>query len=296
LKHISFCPAPVLLGFALAVFTTPSMLMAQTTSAPTDISGPNSAYNKAGSLRPSKTATDAKKAKKAVKAPKPFSRLALGGGVSMMGVNMQAAVNANRYINLRGTGNFLNYTVNDIGVDGFNITGKLNYATGGASVDFYPFPNHGFRLSPGALFYNQNYVTADVTAVGGTSFTLNDVTYYSSATQPVKGTGSVGLHANNPTFTMTTGWGNMISRKGGHWSFPFELGAAMIGAPTVDLKLTSGQVCADSAGTLGCVDVVGNTELNTDLQAQIAKYKNDLDPLRFYPIVSFGVSYNFAIR
>jgi len=39
-----------------------------------------------------------------------------------------------------------------------------------------------------------------------------------------------------------------------------------------------------------------NTELNTDLQAQIAKYKNDLDPLRFYPIVSFGVSYNFAIR
>lgn len=296
MKHTFSCPTPVLLGFALAVFAVPSIMMAQTTSAPTDISGPNSAYNKAGSLKPSKTAKDAKKVKKAVKAPKPFSRLALGGGVSMMGVNMQAAVNANRYINLRGTGNYFNYTVNNIDENGFDITGKLNYASGGASVDFYPFPNHGFRLSPGALFYNENNVAADVTAAGGTSFTLNDVTYYSSATQPVKGTGSVGLHTNNPTFTMTTGWGNMISRKGGHWSFPFELGVAMIGAPTVDLKLTSGQVCANPAGTLGCVDVLGNTELDTDLKAQIAKYKNDLDPFRFYPIVSFGVSYNFAIR
>jgi hypothetical protein len=296
LKQISLCLTPVLLGLALPLLATPSLLIAQTTSAPTDISGPNSSYNKAGKLTPPKTAKDAKTAKKAVTAPKPFSRLALGGGVSLMGVNMQAAVNANRYINLRGTGNFLNYTVNNIGVDGFNITGKLNYATGGASVDFYPFPNHGFRLSPGALFYNQNDVAADVTATGGTSFTLNGQTYYSSATNPVKGTGSVGLHTNSPTFTMTTGWGNMISRRGGHWSFPFELGAAMIGAPAVDLKLTSGQVCTDSAGTLGCVDVVGNTELDKNLQAQIVKYKNDLDPFRFYPIVSFGVSYNFAIR
>jgi hypothetical protein len=32
------------------------------------------------------------------------------------------------------------------------------------------------------------------------------------------------------------------------------------------------------------------------LQAQVAKYKNDLDPLRTYPIVSSGVAYNFRIR
>src|ERR1035438_1426324 len=35
----------------------------------------------------------------------PFSRLALGGGISPLGINLQAAVNVNRYINLRGVGN-----------------------------------------------------------------------------------------------------------------------------------------------------------------------------------------------
>jgi hypothetical protein len=41
---------------------------------------------------------------------------------------------------------------------------------------------------------------------------------------------------------------------------------------------------------------VGDTALNTDLQAQIAKYKSDLNPLQVYPIFSFGLGYNFHIR
>ena len=92
----------------------------------------------------------------------PYSRLALGGGISPLGINMQVAVNASRYLNFRGVGNVFNYTVNNISTNGLNISGKLNFATAGASLDFYPFPNHGFRLSPGALFYNQNAVTAAV--------------------------------------------------------------------------------------------------------------------------------------
>jgi hypothetical protein len=44
------------------------------------------------------------------------------------------------------------------------------------------------------------------------------------------------------------------------------------------------------------MNVVGNTTLNTNLQAQIAKYQNDLNPLRFYPIISIGLAYSFPIR
>ena len=36
----------------------------------------------------------------------PFSHFALGGGISTMGINLQAAINVNRYINLRATGNY----------------------------------------------------------------------------------------------------------------------------------------------------------------------------------------------
>ena len=168
-------------------------------------------------------------------------------------------------------------------------------ATAGAAVDFYPFPNHGFRFSPGVLFHNGNALGATITAAGGSSFTLNGNTYYSSAADPVTGAGSLILHAQRPAFTITTGWGNMISRRGGHWSFPFEVGVAMVGAPSVNLALTSGQVCSTPEGG-DCQNVVGDSSLNRDLQAQVAKYQQDVSPFRIYPIISSGISYSFSFR
>ncbi len=212
-----------------------------------------------------------------------------------MGVNMQMAVIANRHMNLRGTGNFFNYSIDNISTNGFKASGTLNFASAGASVDFYPFPNHGLRVSPGVMFLNRNQVSATVIAPGGTSFTLDDYTYYSSQSSPVTGMASLGLHTQNPAFTITTGWGNMIPRRGGHLSFPFEIGAAFIGSPSLNMALTSGQVCADQAGTIGCIDVVGNSQIQSNLQAQRAKYQNDVNPFRFYPIFSTGVAYSFNL-
>jgi hypothetical protein len=224
----------------------------------------------------------------------PFSRLAFGGGVSPLGINMQAAVNVNRHMNLRGVGNYFNYSVNNISTNGLNINGKLNFATAGASVDFYPFANHGFRLSPGALFYNQNNVTADIVVNPGTSFTLNDYTYYASATNPIKGNGGLGLNTRKQAFSMTAGWGNMIPRHGGHWSFPFEIGAAFTGAPSLNMALTSGQAC-DAQG-MNCVNVATDPTVQANLQAQIVKYQKDINPFQYYPVINFGAAYSFKIR
>lgn len=226
----------------------------------------------------------------------PFSRFGLAAGISPLGINFQGAVNIDRFMNVRGVGNFFNYSMNNISVSGFNVNGKLNLATAGVSLDVFPWPNHGFRVSPGALFYNQNSVNATIMAAGGTSFTLNDYTYYSSPSNPVTGAGGISLHGRNPAPTITLGWGNLISRTGGHWSVPFEIGAAMIGNPIPTIAFTGGQVCADPQGTVDCQNVVGNSDLNNNLQAQLVKYQNDLQPLRFYPILSVGVGYSFPIR
>jgi hypothetical protein len=222
-----------------------------------------------------------------------FSRVAFGVGISPLGIQLQAATNLNRYINLRGSGNVFGLTENNISTNGFNIDAKMHLASAGASVDFYPFPKHGWRLSPGLLFHNANEVDGVFTAQGGTSFSLNDDTYYSSSNDPVQGVASLGLHSQKAAFTMTTGWGNMIPSRGRHFSFPFELGAAFIGSPDVNFALTSGEVC-DGAG-LNCVDVATDPEIQSDLQAQIAKYKKDLDALKTYPIISFGVAYSFHV-
>ena len=224
----------------------------------------------------------------------PFSRLAFGAGISPMGINLQAAVNVNRRMNVRGVGNVFNYSVNNISTNGMNVNGKLNFATAGTSVDVYPLPEHGFRLSPGLLLFNQNAVSGDVTVNGGTSFELNGVTYYASSTNPIKGNGRIGLNNRKPAFTMTTGWGNMISRRGGRLSFPFEVGAAFVGAPSVNVALTGGQAC-DQFGQ-NCVDVATDPTVQANLQAQIQKYKSDISPLQYFPIVSFGVAYNFNLH
>lgn len=224
----------------------------------------------------------------------PFSRFAFGGGISPMGINLQAATNLNRYMNARFVGNILNLSVNDISTSGFDVDAKLNMASAGASIDFYPFPRHGLRFSPGVLFYNTSEATGLFTAEGGTSFDLNGYTYYSSSSNPVKGNGVLNLHTQNPAFTLTAGWGNMIPRNGSHFSFPVEVGVAFIGSPDVAVNLTSGQVC--DANGLNCVDVATDPDVQANLAEQVTKYKGDVDPLKTYPILSFGVAYSFNVR
>lgn len=237
--------------------------------------------------------------------PAPFSRLAFGAGIGLGGINMQAAVEANRYLNIRGIGNYFSYTVSNVKIDssngssGVNVNGNLNFAEAGVALDFYPFPNHGFRLSPGATFYNQNQVTASGVASSGSSITLGSVKYYSDSANPMSVNATLGLNTHKQAFSMTTGWGNMISRKGGHFSFPFEIGAIFTGVPTLGLNVTGyGCTVQSDASSNGpsCVNMATNTSAQTNVNAQIAKYQSDLNPLKVYPIFSFGLAYNFSIR
>jgi hypothetical protein len=278
------------IALMLALLASSVALMAQTTPFTADLPAQSApAYD-------ARNVTAGRSTKRTRAVPAPFSRVALGGGISAMGVHMEIATNANRYMNLRVVGNLFSYNMNNLSTNGFLVNGKLNLATAGASVDFYPFPMHGFRVSPGLLFLNNNGANANMIAQGATSFTLDDATYYSSVSDPVKGYGNVTLNNQNPAFTITTGWGNTISRRGGHWSLPVEIGVALISDPVVNIVLNGGQVCSNPEGTENCEDVVGNSSVDSNLKAQIVKYNNDLQPLRFYPILSFGVAYNFRIR
>lgn len=274
------------LFLSLSLLAIPLMVCGQSSSP---------SMNQFAAEKPASSAVVQQASLKPVAGPiRPFSRLAIGGGFSPLGVRLMAATNLNRYLDLRAVGNLFSYTMNGISVDSLNVNGKLNLASAGASLDFYPFPNHGLRFGPGVLFYNTNQANATITVPGGTSFTLNNVTYYASSTNPITGTGMLSLHRQNPAFTITGGWGSMIPRRGGHWSFPFEVGVALIGSPQLNMTLNSGQAC-DASGQ-NCVDVAEDPSLQSNLQAQAAKYENDLNPLKTYPIVSGGVVYNFGIR
>jgi hypothetical protein len=265
---------------------------------------PSTPNSPAAAKPAAKAAADAKAAKKARKAEvqlKPFSAVAFGGGMSLMGVNLQAATNVNRYLNLRGTGNFFDYTANNISTNGFSLNGKVNMATAGVSLDYYPIPSMGFRVSPGMLLYNQNGITATATPQPGKSFSLNGYDYYPEAgtSTPFQVNANLGLNTHKQAFTLTTGWGNMIPRKRkdllfGHLSFPFEIGAAFTGVPTINMTL-QGYACDQNGAN--CVDMATqNTNPQSNLNLQVNKWRTDLNPLQVYPIFSFGVAYSIRAK
>ena len=236
-------------------------------------------------------------------APAPFSRLAVGASVSPFGPGLQVTSYVASHINLRATGNLFRYSTN-FSTNGFNANAQLHFASAGLSADIYPF-RKGFRVSPGVLVYNGNRLNATSTVAGGTSFTLNGDTYYSananSATgaTPLNATAALGLNSTKPAFTIAAGWGNTIPRNGGHWSFPFEVGVALTGPPLLNANLT-GWACNDQAQTQ-CTNVASTTDPNAlqiqgDLATQISKWKNDLNPLKTYPIISIGTAYSFGTR
>jgi hypothetical protein len=90
----------------------------------------------------------------------------------------------------------------------------------------------------------------------------------------------------------------MIPRSGKHLSFPFEIGAGFVGSPSVNVNL-GGWACYDQAQT-ECASITGNSQLATSVQSnlnsQVAKWRSDLSPFRFYPIFSAGVAYSFGLH
>ena len=233
----------------------------------------------------------------------PLSRIAVGASFTTLGPGVEVTTNLADRFNLRATANGFHYATN-FTTNGFDANAKLNFVSAGLAADIYPFRN-GFRISPGILVLNNNRISANSLVAGGTSFTLNGDTYYSANTNaatgatPLTASGLLGLNTNKPAFTITGGWGNTIPRNGRHWSFPAQVGVALTGAPSVAANL-SGWACADQPQTQ-CTNVASPTDpiaaqIQADLAAQTAKWKNNLSPLRTYPLASFGVAYSFGLR
>ena len=216
----------------------------------------------------------------------PFSALAVGVRVGLLGIGFEAATPLSEHLNLRAGANFFSYN-DTFTTNGIVYSGNLHLRSADATLDWYPWAK-GFRVSGGALLYNGNNITGNANVPGGNTFSLNDVEYLSSTADPV--TGNASLKFNEAAPKLTVGWGNHIPRSGRHFSFPMEIGFAYIGDPKLVLNL-EGTAC-DPQGLI-CEDVATNEEIQSNLKAQQEKYQKDADPARFYPIISAGFAFSF---
>jgi hypothetical protein len=216
---------------------------------------------------------------------KPFSAVGVAVKVGVEGIGFDVATPLARKFNVRAGASFFSYN-SSLTEDGITINPDIKFRKAGASLDYYPFGG-SFRISPGFVFYNGNHAAATALVPAGMTFDLNDTTYTSSATDPVHGTAEV-LFGKKQAPSFTIGWGNIVPRRGGHFSVPVEIGFEYIGKPTLTYNLM-GTACSSQ----GCGTFTDDPEIQADLKAEQNELNNDIAPLRFYPIVSIGLGYKF---
>jgi hypothetical protein len=219
---------------------------------------------------------------------RPFSTFAIQFKVGTAGIGFDAAVPLAQHFDLRGGGSIFSYSgsYDDSGDD---ITGAAQFRSGDFYIDYYPFRHGPLRISGGVVL-NYNYLNATTRVGPGQPFDLDSATYYSSATDPVHGTASFNFGRKvAPSFTI--GFGSMIPRTGKHVSFPFEVGFMYVADPSLSLTLV-GTVC-DTSTPPNCEKIDNDPVAQGDLQQEVNNINADIHFLRFYPILSQGISIKF---
>lgn len=283
------------LPIATLVLLVPAAF-AQSSASPMQIAALHSPIAGSSSLLPVTFVSDAPEPPAPVAGPSasaeihstPFSGMALGVSVGLLGVGVKTATPLARHFNLSGGANFFSYA-DTLTSDGIPYNANLRFRSVESSLDWFPLAG-GFHISPGALLYNGNQITANANVPGGKSFTLNNQQYTSSAVDPVTGTGGITFSKAAPKVTF--GFGNMIPRSGRHFSVPVELGFAYVGDPKVNLTL-AGTACYNDQGQNYCENVATDSTIQSNLAAQRQKIANDISPARFFPIFSLGMAYSF---
>jgi hypothetical protein len=219
----------------------------------------------------------------------PFSGLGVGVKVGVAGIGFDVATPiVPTRLNLRGGATFFSYNLNETTNDNLTANGTLKLQNSGVMVDWFPFRG-SFRLSGGATVYNNKGFSGSLDVPDGSSFTLGNDKYYAEG--PLVGNGTFKL-GGNAGGRVSFGWGNLVPKKGHHFSFDTELGIEFVSKPTVALGFT-GNVCTQAQGKNceGPENAATHTAFLADVASETSKLQNDVNFLSFYPIVSVGIGW-----
>ncbi|NTU94016.1 MAG: hypothetical protein HGA56_08390 [Chlorobiaceae bacterium] len=138
-------------------------------------------------------------------------------------------------------------------------------------VDWQPLPITGFRITAGAMINNTK---VDATGKAQGTYDIGGTTY--SAAEIGTLTGKIDFNSFAPYAGI--GWGNAVNS---HFPLTFscDIGVLFQGTPRVSLAAT-GPIASDPT-------------FQAELAEEKASIKDKTDGFRYYPVVSFGVSYKF---
>ena len=203
------------------------------------------------------------------------SAQAIGGGLRLgtLGIGLELESLVTDRFGIRGlvNGGSVSYDYDESGI---RYDGKLRFGTGFLLADWHPYAG-SFRLSGGLAYNNQRF--AGTARPSGGTISING-TNYSSA--------QVGSLDGRVTFSKASpylgvGWG-LSQRAGSRVYFSADLGV-MYQRPSATLTGNCGPALLASV----CA------QLQSDIRAEEAEFRDSADDLRFYPVISVGFGLRF---
>jgi len=205
---------------------------------------------------------------------------------SSLGAGGDVAVSLTRLADVRVGYNGLNFS-KGFSYNGIHYDGQLQFRSVEALVDLTPLGDW-FHVSPGLLMYNGNKLTATANVPGGQNFDLGGATFRSSPTDPIHGSGLLGVNKTAPMVMF--GFGNPIPHSH-HVTIFQDIGVVFQGQPKTTLNL-AGTACDPVTG-LACVNAATDPTIQSQVQAEQTKINKDTSLVKFYPVFTIGLGIRF---
>lgn len=189
--------------------------------------------------------------------------------INTLGLGVEGTARILPKLNARLGINYYRYTY-DEEEDDVDYDVDLNLFSGSALLDWHPFAGT-FRIS-GGLLLNKNELEMD--ARPNEPVEIGDQEYAASEV----GTLSGDLDFRSVAPYVGIGWGNAVGEDK-RWGFVCDLGIVYQGSPDADLEAT-GPIASDAT-------------FQADLAREEENLEDDFEFLKYYPVISFGISYKF---
>lgn len=206
-------------------------------------------------------------------------------GVSTLGPTIQAATAVTQKSNVRFGFNDFSYSAT-FNKDGIGYDASLSLRS--AEVLYDQYVAGRFHISPGIMIYDGNKATANVSAPGGTSFSLGGAHYFSQGGNPIGGTASIGSRTVAPMILF--GFGNLLPRSQKHFAVNLDFGVVFQGSAKAKLNLGGG---ACLAANTGCLNAATDSTVQSNVVSEQIKINNSLRPFQYYPVISLTFGYKF---
>ncbi|MEO1659205.1 MAG: hypothetical protein AAFR65_15965 [Pseudomonadota bacterium] len=191
------------------------------------------------------------------------------------GANVNLQMEVNPFITLRGGYNYFEFELTNVEWDDIKYDVELDFTQPAGFVDVHPFMN-GFTISGGYMLGER---ALDFTSTPTQPVEIGGILFTPDQVGELVGTGSFGdggLYAG-------IGW-DATTRGVSPVSFVVRLGVIVTDPPEIDIRSQGG--IADSDPAL-------REFLDEQLFIEAQQVEDDLENLRYYPVLSFGLGFGF---